>query len=903
VSKLSAGSTSTEIFRWTADKCGDVKVKAVADANYVVTETSENNNDRTETVSINCLPSDIVIEDINWDPYNLVAGEPVDIAIIVRNNGKGKYVCPGNTRVDIKAIDKNNLIYGSAINEWVSTRWDIGDLEVGKRNTLIFKDFIFNIPYLAESLRVELISAGDGDVSNNFLEESIPQVRHNDDDFYKCMIDGVLICLTSGVKTTAALKKAGKVVDAIKQTFSSAQYYEELVEDLRQGQYEVFFSKIAKNKAEVIAQGDWGSGLIGAIKAKAAKAYEFFDVFKNIVETGIACANVFEFYVDILEGWIRGGEDGGISSSGVVGASLIYILVEDEYGKEAGYDQSGTKKEEIDGSLVFTCDHFKTVLIPGKFDNTKITVFGYDRDVEPGKTISLASEGETDSSFTLSIVESSKTIIYEDVPVNPQTIGTIEINEYNPEYYLDLDYDGDGTTDDSAKPDSIETFYEAEEVIFAEDFDTYATGSFPSSGSWNLKYNGRGDSYQIVDNSQSVSPPNSLKLEGEANWAATADHPLAETPDQVIYEVDVKVTQPGSSLMNYPDAAMGLANPNIGTWGTRYAGVIFGNAENRVIQPGNIPFNFDQWYHIKVEADMNNRVYDVWLDDQLIASDISTSSNGDYTDIRLEGGNNAHTRVWFDNVYVYRGHYPFQDPNGGLNGVPDENTITNTIGMEFVPIPAGEFEMGSPSDEQGRWSDEGPVHHVNIENAFHMGRYEVTQKQWREIMGDNPSHFKGDDLPVERVSWNDVQEFIRKLNEKEGTNKYRLPSEAEWEYACRAGTTTRYSFGDFESKLGDYAWYGDNSGDKTHPVGQKKPNSWGLYDMHGNVREWVQDSWHDDYNGAPADGSAWEGDGAGRAFHGGCWFSSAWNSRSAIRNHSGPRLRGDFLGFRLLKSL
>jgi parallel beta-helix repeat protein len=192
----------------------------------------------------------------------------------------------------------------------------------------------------------------------------------------------------------------------------------------------------------------------------------------------------------------------------------------------------------------------------------------------------------------------------------------------------------------------------AGEVLFADDFDTYATGSFPSSGAWNLKYNGMGDSYQIVDSSQSVSSPNSLKLEGEANWAASADHPLAETPDQVIYEVDVKVTQPGSSVMNYHDAAIGLANPNIGTWGTRYAGVIFGNAENRVIQPGNIPFNFEQWYHIKVEADMINGVYDVWLDDQLIASDISTSSNGDYTDIRLEGGNNAHTRVWFDNVKV-----------------------------------------------------------------------------------------------------------------------------------------------------------------------------------------------------------------------------------------------------------
>jgi formylglycine-generating enzyme required for sulfatase activity len=411
-----------------------------------------------------------------------------------------------------------------------------------------------------------------------------------------------------------------------------------------------------------------------------------------------------------------------------------------------------------------------------------------------------------------------------------------------------------------------------------------------------------GDSYQIVDNAQSVSPPNSLKLEGEANWAASADHPLAETPDYVTYEVDVKVTQPGSSVMNYHDAAIGLENPNIGTWGTRYAGVNFGNVENRVIQPGNIPFNFDQWYHIKVKADMNTGVYDVWLDDQLIASDISTSSNGDYTHIRLEGGNNAHTRVWFDNVKVYRGDYPSHELNGGLNGVPDGNTITNTIGMEFVPIPPGEFEMGSPSDEEGRWSAEGPVHHVNIGKAFYMGRYEVTQKQWRAIMGDNPSRFTGDDLPVEQVSWYEVREFIKKLNEKESTDKYRLPSEAEWVYACRAGTTTRYSFGGDESNLGEYAWYDDNSGDKTHPIGQKQPNSLGLYDMHGNVWEWVQDIWHSNYNGAPTDGSAWEsGDGTFRVFRGGGWSFLAANCRSAIRFFIDPGGRSSYLGFRLLR--
>jgi len=209
--------------------------------------------------------------------------------------------------------------------------------------------------------------------------------------------------------------------------------------------------------------------------------------------------------------------------------------------------------------------------------------------------------------------------------------------------------------------------------------------------------------------------------------------------------------------------------------------------------------------------------------------------------------------------------------------------------------------MGSTSDEEGRSSTEGPVHHVNIGYAFYMGRYEVTQKQWRETMGDNPSHFKGDDLPVEGVTWDDVQEFIKKLNEEEGTNKYRLPSEAEWEYACRAGTTTRYSFGDSESKLGDYAWYTENSDKKTHPVGQKKPNSWGLYDMHGNVKEWVLDRWHDSYDGAPADGSAWEGDSAYRVKRGGSWGSSARYCRSAYRYRGGPLNRESYLGFRLLK--
>lgn len=221
--------------------------------------------------------------------------------------------------------------------------------------------------------------------------------------------------------------------------------------------------------------------------------------------------------------------------------------------------------------------------------------------------------------------------------------------------------------------------------------------------------------------------------------------------------------------------------------------------------------------------------------------------------------------------------------------------------LEFVLIPTGEFDMGSSANED-RWNREGPVHSVKISNAFYLGKYEVTQKQWRDVMGTNPSYFKGDNLPVENVSWNDVQDFIKKLNEKENTSKYRLPSEAEWEYAARAGTTTRFSFGDDESIFADYAWYKENSGRKIHDVGQKKPNPWGLYDMHGNVWEWVQDNWHGNYKGAPTDGSSWEG-GLSRVIRGGFMFHNARGCRSAIRFSfvPGDRIRG--VGFRLLRIL
>ena len=241
-----------------------------------------------------------------------------------------------------------------------------------------------------------------------------------------------------------------------------------------------------------------------------------------------------------------------------------------------------------------------------------------------------------------------------------------------------------------------------------------------------------------------------------------------------------------------------------------------------------------------------------------------------------------------------------------VTSVKENETLINTIDMEFVLIQPGEFDMGSPANETGRYDDEGPVHHVTISEAFYLGKYEVTQEQWHEVIGYNPSYFKGDDLPVENVSWDDVQEFIKKLNNKENTHKYRLPSEAEWEYAARAGTTTRYSFGDDDSELGEYAWYSENSGDRTHTVGKKGANPWGLYDVHGNVWEWVQDTWHDTYNGAPIDGSAWEdGVSAARVFRGGGWLNITRVCQSAGRRCSVPgiRFRDRYLGFRLLQEM
>ena len=178
---------------------------------------------------------------------------------------------------------------------------------------------------------------------------------------------------------------------------------------------------------------------------------------------------------------------------------------------------------------------------------------------------------------------------------------------------------------------------------------------------------------------------------------------------------------------------------------------------------------------------------------------------------------------------------------------PPKRTFTSSIGMSFVLIPAGSFAMGSPTDEPGRKDDERQ-HLVTISKPFYLQTTEVTVKQWTVVMEFEISVFRGygDDWPIQRVSWDNAQEFIQRLNQMENVNKYRLPWEAEWEYACRAGSKGRFCFEDGEEKLGEYAWYEVNSADKSHPAGEKTPNAFGLYDMHGNVWEWCQD-WYGDY--------------------------------------------------------
>ncbi len=228
----------------------------------------------------------------------------------------------------------------------------------------------------------------------------------------------------------------------------------------------------------------------------------------------------------------------------------------------------------------------------------------------------------------------------------------------------------------------------------------------------------------------------------------------------------------------------------------------------------------------------------------------------------------------------------------------------DSLTLELVRIPGGVFAMGSPEGEPERYEDESPQHKVQVPE-FYMGKYPVTQSQWKAVaalrqverkLEANPSRFKGDNCPVERVSWDDAVEFCKRLS-KHTDREYRLPTEAEWEYACRAGTTTQYHFGD--ALTPELANYDTNP---TTPVGNYPPNKFGLYDMHGNVWEWCQDHWHENYDGAPTDGSAWDDQGknASRVLRGGSWYGLPRYCRSASRIGAQPGVRDFIIGFRVV---
>ena len=266
------------------------------------------------------------------------------------------------------------------------------------------------------------------------------------------------------------------------------------------------------------------------------------------------------------------------------------------------------------------------------------------------------------------------------------------------------------------------------------------------------------------------------------------------------------------------------------------------------------------------------------------------------------------------------------------NKVPLE--ITNSIGIKLKLIPAGEFLMGSPDDDREAGSDEKPQHRVQISRQFYLGIHEVTQAQYKAVMGNNPSWFSAngagkdkvagqstDRHPVQNVSWLNAVKFCNKLSEKEGLmplyqidgdkvqvsdwNRpaYRLPTEAEWEYACRANapTATCYSYGNDTASLGEFAWFKDNSGDKTHPVGEKRPNGFGLFDMHGNVWEWCWDGFADYKDSHEADPTGLDG-ALNRVHRGGGWFHFARDARSACRNWLEPDIPSYYLGFRVARA-
>ncbi|MCA9264070.1 MAG: formylglycine-generating enzyme family protein [Planctomycetales bacterium] len=227
------------------------------------------------------------------------------------------------------------------------------------------------------------------------------------------------------------------------------------------------------------------------------------------------------------------------------------------------------------------------------------------------------------------------------------------------------------------------------------------------------------------------------------------------------------------------------------------------------------------------------------------------------------------------------------------------DVVVNTIGMKLAYVPPGKYTMGSPAAERDRVANETQST-VTFKSGFRIGVTEVTQKQWREVMGTDPSFFQGDELPVEQITWQEANKFCKRLSEKEH-KRYRLPTMKEWEYACRAGTTTVYSSGNDAAALAKAGWYLGNSDNQSHAVGQKQPNAWGLYDMHGNVSEWcaLAAKERSDSNSAQLD----DEEKALRDLRGGSWGLNAPDCRSASIHANAGTFRYFDLGMRVVCEL
>ena len=234
--------------------------------------------------------------------------------------------------------------------------------------------------------------------------------------------------------------------------------------------------------------------------------------------------------------------------------------------------------------------------------------------------------------------------------------------------------------------------------------------------------------------------------------------------------------------------------------------------------------------------------------------------------------------------------------SGSIISIP----VKDGISIDMVRVEAGTFTMGATAEMKDPWNVEKPTHQVTLTNDYYMGKYEVTQALWQAVMGNNPSNFKGDNLPVEMVSWDDCQEFISKLNSITGKT-FRLPTEAEWEYAARGGKKSRGYQYSGSNNISDVAWYEDNSRSKTHAVGSKQANELGIYDMSGNVEEWCQD-WYGNYSSSSQTNPTGANSGYVRVIRGECWASYAWRCRSSFRNYGAPGMDAAGLGLRLVLS-